>query len=275
MKEWQNININFIGILMIFLVIVTLIYMYNPSLDLSQYILFAINIILIIFTLVFGLFKGLLLGVITLLCYGIWLLYSINISDLNNYTDIQYLSWFLIYPLSIYLSANISLLARDINKTIDQESIGFDSETGLYNLRTFHMKTKEEIARLEIDQEKLYMAIIKMKYFNELIHIYGNKVRGQVLLEIRDNIVTNTKEYEFKARISQESFGVIIPAMDENLEGIKKRLDNFLKKQIIYLKSANKQIQIETQIGVGEYRYGENVLEFKDRVDNELQYDVS
>ncbi len=276
MKDCQNININLIGILMVFLLIVTLIYMYNSSLDLIHYILFAVNIILIIVTLILGLFKGLLIGILMLLCYGVWLLYSINIRDFNNHADIQYLSWFLIFPLSIYLSANITLLNNNINKAIDEEYLGFDSETDLYNLRTFYRKTNEEIARAENDQGKLYMAIIKMKYFNELTHIYGNKARGQVLLEIRDSIISNTKEYEFKARISQGSFAIIIPAVDEDLKDIKKRLNKFFKKINICLKSSsNKRIQIETQIGVGEYIDGENAQDFKHRVENELQYDVS
>lgn len=275
MRDWQKIYVYFTGLIIVFIIIFSVIYLSNPSLPLYDYILFSVNILLIMITLILGMLKGFFAGIMVLLGYGIFLIYLFN-DDFNKQSDIQFYSWFLIYPLSVYISGKISLLFKNMIKSGTEENIiGFDYETGLYNTKSFYMKLSEEIARVKMDKSNLFLALIKIKYFKELRSIYGKDVNGQVLSKIKDNLIKKTDLFEFKARLGEDCFGIIIPAIDEELVDVKKRLHETLKKHKIHLKKADKYINIEMQIGVGEYVSGENGLEFKERVEKNISFDIS
>lgn len=241
-----------------------------------------------------GIFGALLLGGFKL--FGLsWVLAGLEVTVYTAYrlylflsydTDIPLLSfvWILLPILSaaamyLFISGNRRLeLENDIMREQVEELVMINPLTRLYNLRSLYNDLNVQAAYSERNKVPMTLMLIVLKYEPELVSILSRS-NYEGVIERLAQIVVDTVRVEDKTYSidSKGSLAVMLTCDKAGSEIVMQRIRSRISEKNAFAGIAGASIKIEVKMASLEYdreAYGNNMILFKQRVENELQYDV-
>lgn len=105
-----------------------------------------------------------------------------------------------------------------------------DSLTGLGNKGLFEAQLHQAAARAKRDKERVGLLVIDVDGFKGINDKYGHKVGDQLLQQISERIVTETRSSDVIARIGGDEFAAILikPKSAEHIDAVAKKLEKAL-----------------------------------------------
>jgi diguanylate cyclase (GGDEF)-like protein len=86
-----------------------------------------------------------------------------------------------------------------------------DSLTGLANRRLFDESLQREVARAQRLSTPVSLLLLDVDHFKQVNDTYGHQTGDEVLREVADALVANTKNYDVAARYGGDEFVVLLP----------------------------------------------------------------
>lgn len=167
----------------------------------------------------------------------------------------------------------IEMLNRDLQDKIVllNQLAHKDRLTGLNNFGSFEEELKRRIVEFNSGRSEgeLSAILIDIDHFKRFNDTHGHPAGNQVLQEVASRILKSVREIDFVARYGGEEFVVLLPQCD--LAGavqIAERIRSRVGRERFVVDSREHDITLSG--GCGQYRSGEGVNEFVNRVDAAL-----
>ena len=169
-------------------------------------------------------------------------------------------------------------LENDVLREQVEELVLINPLTGLYNLRSLYIDMKKQIAYAERNQISLSLMIIKLRYEPELRNVLSRRSYEAVLQKTADIVVDAVRLEDRTYSIdNQGSVGVILTCDQAGSEFVKKRIKARIENPESFQGIVNSAIRVEVRIACLQYQeenHGSDLVDFKQKVESELQYDV-
>ena len=108
-----------------------------------------------------------------------------------------------------------------------------DSLTGLANRRLFDESLRREAARSQRLGSPLSLLVLDVDHFKQVNDSYGHQTGDDVLCEVADALVTNTKNFDVAARYGGDEFVVLLPGCSrEDAIGVAQRVRNEIARRV-------------------------------------------
>lgn len=179
----------------------------------------------------------------------------------------------------LFISGNHRLeLENDILREQVEELVMIHPLTKLYNLRSLYNDLNVQAAYAERNEMSLSLMIIVLKYEAELASILSRHNYESVIQKLAQ-IVVDTVRLEDKAYSidNKGSLAIILTCDKTGSEIVMRRLRNRISEKDAFAGITDAAVKVEVKMACLEYdkeQYGSNMILFKQRVENELQYDV-
>lgn len=179
----------------------------------------------------------------------------------------------------LFVSGNRRLeLENDILREQVEELVMVNPLTKLYNLRSLYYDLFIQVSYAERNKLPLSLMVIVLKYEAELASILSRQNYEKMVQRLAQ-IVSDTVRVEDKTYSTDNkgSLAIIMTCDKEGSNIAINRLRSRISEPDAFLGIAENAIKIEVKIASMEYNkeeFGDNMMSFKQRVENELQYDV-
>lgn len=169
-------------------------------------------------------------------------------------------------------------LENDILKEQVEELVLVNSLTGLYNLRSLYIDLQKQAAYCERNNMTVSLMIIKLRFGQELKKVLSKR-NFEAMIQRMAVIITDAVRLEDRTySLDNEGMvGVILTCNQENSKFVRDRIRASLEKKDAFAGIVERAIRVEVKIACLEYdkeKYGPDMILFKQKVENELQYDV-
>lgn len=169
-------------------------------------------------------------------------------------------------------------LENDVLKDQVEELVMINSLTGLYNLRSLYNDLQKQVAYSERNHMNISLLIVKLRYGQELKKVLSRR-NFETLLQKMALVVTDAVRLEDRTYSldNEGTIGVILTCDQENSKYVKERIRANIENRDTFAGITEKAIRVEVKIACLEYekeKYGSDMILFKQKVENELQYDV-
>ncbi len=202
----------------------------------------------------------------------------------NSFPPISFL-WVILPAMSVlgialYVKRYTPLtLENALLKKQIAELVMIDPVTGLYNLRSLFMDIQTQISYAERNDSPISLMIIRLRYPAEMRKVLKaaqyEKVVKQLSLLIVDTVRLEDRVYSID---ENGGFGIILTCDKEGTKIVEKRLRGKLDDPKWFEGISDKeQIRTEVRIGYLQYektKYNRNANQFKDDVEEEVEYDM-
>ena len=256
---------------------------YTPKPLLFEAVLMLLFIFLAILLTGFKLFGlSIVLSGLEVLIYTAYRLYLF----LAYETEIPLISfvWIFLPILSVaamylFVSGNRKLeLENDILREQVEELVMVNPLTKLYNLRSLYHDLYIQVSYAERNKLPLSLMVIVLKYESELKSILSRQNYERVIQRLAQ-IVSDTVRVEDKTYSTDHkgSLAIIMTCDKEGSEIAMGRLRSRISERDAFSDIADHAIKIEVKMASMDYskeEFGDDMMQFKQRVENELQYDV-
>lgn len=169
-------------------------------------------------------------------------------------------------------------LENDILRRQVEELVVVNPLTKLYNLRSLYNDLNVLAAYAERNHMSLSLMIIVLKYEAELKSILSRQNYEHVIQRLAELVVDTVRVEDKTYSIDQKgSLAVILTCDKEGSEIAMRRIRSRISSQDAFSGITDASIKIEVKMASLEYNkeiYENNMILFKQRVENELQYDV-
>lgn len=169
-------------------------------------------------------------------------------------------------------------LENDVLKEQVEELVMINPLTGLYNLRSLYNDLQKQIAYAERNHMDISLMIVKLRYEQELKNVLSKRnyeaVIQKLALIVADTVRVEDRTYSVD---NKGTTGVILTCDQENSEYVKKRIRSSVEKKEAFANITDNSIRVEVRVACMQYKqelYGTDMISFKQKVENELQYDV-
>jgi len=169
-------------------------------------------------------------------------------------------------------------LENDILRRQVEELVVLNPLTKLYNLRSLYNDLNVLVSYAERNQMSLSLMIIVLKYETELKSILTRQNYEHVIQKLAELVVDTVRVEDKTYSIDNKgSLAVILTCDKEGSEIAMRRIRNRISQKEAFSGIADAAIKIEVKMASLEYDkkiFENNMILFKQRVENELQYDV-
>ena len=200
----------------------------------------------------------------------------------------QKVSWFsygwLVIPmlciLSMVLFMQSAYKAEGMSEILErqlQEMTVLDNVTGLYNLKSMYQDLERQMSYSRRNKADLSLLIIQLKYAPELKNILNgiqfDELKKRMAEYVEDSVRLEDRIYSID---KDGSLGVICNCDKPGTEIIERRIREKLLEKDSFADILERSIKVEIKAAAVNYDPDsiENSIEFKKKVENELQYDV-
>lgn len=158
-----------------------------------------------------------------------------------------------------------------------EELVMIDPVTGLYNLRSMYNDLERQMAFCARNQTTISLMVIQIKYGQEFRSVLSKKGYDRLRQRMADLIENSLRIEDRIYSIDEEGKTAVILTCDlEGAKIVKKRLTNRLGERDAFENILDKPLKMELKTGIVEYESEtiKNAVEFLQRAESELQYDV-
>ena len=169
-------------------------------------------------------------------------------------------------------------IENDVLKKQVEELVVVNPLTKLYNLRSLYNDLNVQVSYSERNKVPLSLMIIVLKYEAELRSILSRH-NYELIIQRLAQLVVDTVRVEDKTYSidNKGSLAVILTCDKVGSEIAMRRIKSRLSQRDAFAGIADAAIKIEVRIASLEYNkdtFNDNMILFKQKVENELQYDV-
>lgn len=179
----------------------------------------------------------------------------------------------------LFVSGNHRLeLENDILREQVEELVMVNPLTKLYNLRSLYYDLNVQKSYAERNKLPLSLMVIELKYEAELASILSRQNYERVIQRLAQIVVDTVRVEDKTYSIDNKGSLAIIMTCDKVGSDIAmRRLKSRISEKDAFSGITEDAIKIDVKIACLEYdkeAFGDNMMLFKQRVENELQYDV-
>lgn len=280
----RNILLQDIGILL-FLACVfagTMITALSPEELLMQNAVMLVGMFFIAVLAVFRMrYLAVVLTAFQILAFTAYKLYMYSVSrDQIEVTAYLWAFLLLLLVLGLVLFIRESEKTESLNTMLrDQveELVMVDPLTGLNNLRSMYNDMARTMALARRNGTPIGLMLIKLRYADELRNVLSrrgfNSLKQRLGAIVEDTLRMEDRVYSID---NDGSIGVIYISKPEGAATVKNRLLSAITERNAFEGITDKPIKVEVRIAFLPFDEEtiKNPVEFKQRVENELQYDV-
>ncbi len=159
-----------------------------------------------------------------------------------------------------------------------EELVMVNSLTGLYNLRSMYIDLQRQVAYSQRNKIPLSLMIVKLRYAPELQKILSRRQYESVLQEVA-RMVTDAVRLEDRTYSldNDGTVGIILTCSQADSAAVYRRIRASVEQKDAFKDITGNALRVEVRIACLQYdeeTYEGNMVTFKQRVENELQYDV-
>ncbi len=167
---------------------------------------------------------------------------------------------------------------NDILKEQVNELVMVNALTGLYNLRSLYNDMTKQISYTERNHLPLSLMIVKLKYEPELRKVLSRS-HYETLIQKLAILVTDAIRIEDRIYSidNNGSVAVLLTCDKKGTEFVVNRIKSAVSNREAFAGITEEAIKVDVKIATMQYsgeEFGEDVILFKQKVENELQYDV-
>ncbi len=152
-----------------------------------------------------------------------------------------------------------------------------DSLTGLYNMRALYIDLERQMRFAARNQLPLSLMVIRLRHAEEL-HAVLNRRRFERLTQTLGEILSGSVRLEDRCySIDHQTgeFAILLTCDKPGAELVRRRIEDACAQADAFSGIMDKAIRVDLRIACVQYEEGiPNAIEFKRKVDGELQYDV-
>ena len=152
-----------------------------------------------------------------------------------------------------------------------------DSLTGLYNMRALYIDLERQMRYAARNQLPLNLMVIRLRHAEEL-HAILNRRRFERLIQVMGEILSAHVRLEdrcYSIDNNTGEFAILLTCDQAGAELVRRRIENACAQKDAFAGIMDKAIRVDLRIACVQYEEGiPNAIEFKRKVDSELQYDV-
>jgi len=148
-----------------------------------------------------------------------------------------------------------------------------DGLTGLYLMRYFKQRLKEEFYRAERTHGQLSLMILDIDHFKRFNDTYGHPSGDTILATVAERVLANARKVDFTARYGGDEFVILLPdtSADEALL-LAERLHQAVSSEPLVLAN-NNSIHLTVSIGIATYpTHASTIEELIKRADEALYW---
>lgn len=276
----QKIDLYFILLMSFVYIFLNVVIFVGDTTDLSFIILLNVLFVLTVLSYFTSIVFCLISCILFIFSYGSYILYSALILQ-KTASTMSYL-WIVIIPLCCILVAffrtNISEVEQELVKfNIASETlVGFDESTNLLNERMFYYELKRYMAMASRDYIKVTLVLIKLKYFDSIVRLIGEKAMTALMRDIGAKIGEFTRVEDIQFFVDEKGVYSLILISDEAGAAIvRDRLKNGVKEIEMQEKVKLFSLHLELKIGIAQYNSEiTSVQEFRDFAEKNMEFDV-
>lgn len=225
---------------------------------------------------------AIVMGALQILIYSVYMLYE-AIGDGRDIVLMDYL-WLFLPVLCVASMVLFMTNMRQVEKMSDmlegqlQRMELVDPVTGLSNLRCMYVELERRLAYARRNDVEVSLIIFQLRYYQELQSILTSAQMTELKRRM-GRMVEETLRLEDRvyAIDDQGSLGVVcIGCGAEGAVVVKNRLTAMLTQRESFEGIMDRLLRVDIRAGFYTYNKEEvkNVIEFKQKAENELQYDV-
>ena len=152
-----------------------------------------------------------------------------------------------------------------------------DSLTGLYNMRALYIDLERQMRFATRNQMPISLMVIRLRHAEEL-HAIVNRRRFERLIQTLGEVLSGCVRLEDRCySIDNQAgeFAILLTCDKSGAELVRRRIENACAQKDAFAGIMDKAIRVDLRIACVQYEEGiPNAIEFKRKVDSELQYDV-
>lgn len=189
-------------------------------------------------------------------------------------------------PLSLLSLAGMLLFAHEMRR-IEQTNtllkkqmesvVLLDSLTGLYNQRALYIDLQRQMAFCYRNLNPISLMVVRLRYADEL-HSLLRSNQFSKLVQHLGEVLSESVRIEDRCYIVDAEageFAVILTCGKDDSALVRKRIETACSQKDAFSGIVDNSIRVDLRIACAEYEEGiANAIEFKHKVDSELQYDV-
>lgn len=225
---------------------------------------------------------GIVLGALQTLAYAIYVLYA-AIGGGKDIVLMDYIWLFLpilcVASMVLFMTnmQQVEKLAEVLESQLQRMEL-VDPVTGLSNLRCMYMELERRLSYARRNDVEVSLIIFQLRYYRELRSILTSSQMAELKRRM-GRIVEETLRLEDRvyAIDDEGSLGVVLIGCGaEGAVIVKNRLKALLSQRESFEGIVERLLRVDVRTGVCTYNEEEirNVIEFKQKAENELQYDV-
>ena len=179
----------------------------------------------------------------------------------------------------LFMSGNRRLeLENHILREQVEELVMINPLTRLYNLRSLYNDLNIQAAYSERNKVPMTLMLIVLKYESELANILSRSNYESIIQRLARLVVDTVRAEDKTYSIdSKGSLAVLLACDKAGSEIVMQRVRSRISNKDAFAGIARASIKIEVKMASLEYEkkiYGNDMILYKQRVENELQYDV-
>ncbi|NLG86867.1 MAG: diguanylate cyclase [Firmicutes bacterium] len=248
----------------------------------KNYVLLCLTFFLGILAFSTQLVVGLLASLFLVFIYGSLILYKAIFGGNLEFSLAKDYFWLLVFPVVAYTFGRLGVLANEFSDIITdlrqevKNLVRVDSLTGFNNKQKFYEDLYDEMRRAKRHDFDLAVAMVKVMYFSELVAMYGRDKADDIIRLMVKNIQQALRYEDKKYRLEADTVAFILPNTNkEGAEVVKERLRKSLDHITLFDGEKQERLNFNFKMGILSYdKKSDDVLAFKQRLEQELQYDV-
>ncbi|MDW2799758.1 diguanylate cyclase [Clostridium boliviensis] len=169
-------------------------------------------------------------------------------------------------------------IENDILKKQVEELVVVNPLTKLYNLRSLYNDLNVQVSYAERNKVPLSLMIVVLKYESELRSILSRHNYEMIIQRLAQLVVDTVRVEDKTYSIDNKGSLAVILTCDKSGSDIAmRRIKSQVSQRDAFAGIADAAIKVEVRIACLEYKkdkFENNMILFKQKVENELQYDV-
>ncbi|MGD9909559.1 MAG: GGDEF domain-containing protein [Candidatus Izemoplasmatales bacterium] len=171
----------------------------------------------------------------------------------------------LILSVKIILTITITFLILTtsflVYKLLDlrSEALNKDYLTGLFSKRYQEAKLRKMIKEARQKSTPLSLIMLDVDYFKEINDHFGHYIGDQVLKDVANVIMYNTRNVDICSRYGGDEFLIILP---NTLPEVAASIGDSIKRSVLKLSIADEKSQVSVSIGIALWNHSSEIEEF-------------